>query len=205
METTLPADFFTRVGLFVIKHFFDAELCARLESEVCNVISVPATIRKEGFTHLVDETVRKTNRAKISATTKTMVQTRLLNLKPQLEQHFDVTLRGCESPQFLVYKSGYFYGPHRDSSADSDAPEYVRERRISVIIFLNSDAALLGRDGYSGGSLTLYGLIDDAGWKSYGFPLIAQPGLLVAFKSDTIHEVTPIIAGERYSIVTWFF
>jgi predicted 2-oxoglutarate/Fe(II)-dependent dioxygenase YbiX len=154
---------------------------------------------------LIDEMVRKTNRAKISAATKTIVQMRLLDLKPQLEQHFNVTLSGCESPQFLVYKSGYFYGPHRDGSADPDAPEYVRARRVSVVTFLNGDAAALGPHGYSGGSLTLYGLIDDASWKTYGFPLSGQPGLLVAFRADTIHEVTPITAGDRYSIVTWFF
>ncbi len=105
METILGTDFFTRVGLFVIKDFFDAEVCARLRSEVRSAVGVPATIRKEGFTHLIDEMVRKTNRAKISPVTKTMIHTRLLDLKPALEQHFDVTLRGCESPQFLVYKS----------------------------------------------------------------------------------------------------
>lgn len=199
------ADLFARLGLFLVKDFFDAELCARLRSEARSVTAVAATIRKEGSTHVIDESVRKTNRANVSALTKSMVEARLLALQPRVESHFDVVLAGYERPQFLVYKQGDYYGPHQDSNSEPDAPDYVRARRVSVVIFLDSAAGAPGRDAYCGGSLTLYGLIDDSGWKTYGFPLIGEAGLLVAFRSDTVHEVTPLTDGERYTIVSWFF
>jgi SM-20-related protein len=34
--------------------------------------------------------------------------------------------------------------------------------------------------------------------------LIGEPGLLVAFRSDVLHEVEAVTHGERYSIVSWF-
>ena len=36
------------------------------------------------------------------------------------------------------------------------------------------------------------------------FHLRGEPGTLVAFRSETTHEVTPVTHGERYSIVSWF-
>jgi predicted 2-oxoglutarate/Fe(II)-dependent dioxygenase YbiX len=72
-------------------------------------------------------------------------------------------------------------------------------------VFLNgSDAGEPA--GYSGGSLTFYGLMDDgAGGESVGLPLAGELGLLVAFPSDLLHSVSPVTAGERYTLVTWFF
>jgi predicted 2-oxoglutarate/Fe(II)-dependent dioxygenase YbiX len=35
-------------------------------------------------------------------------------------------------------------------------------------------------------------------------PLAPAPGTLVAFPSETTHEVTPITHGERLSIVSWY-
>jgi len=197
-------EFFARLGLFIVKDFFDAELCARLRLEARSSSGVAAKVRK-GNSETVDEMVRKTNRTQMSAATTRIVQTRLLDLKPQLERHFEITLYGCETPQFLRYEPGYFFGPHKDVAADPDAPESMRARRVSVVTFLNGDAALPGVHGYTGGSLTLYGLIDDENWKTRGFPLAGLPGLLIAFRADTIHEVTPVTSGERYSIATWFF
>jgi SM-20-related protein len=81
----------------------------------------------------------------------------------------------------------------------------VRERQVSAVIFLNSAAEARGPESYSGGALTFYGLIDGPCWRGYGFPLVGEQGLLIAFRSDVLHEVTVVTRGERYSIVTWFF
>jgi hypothetical protein len=35
-------------------------------------------------------------------------------------------------------------------------------------------------------------------------PLIAEPGLLIAFPSDKWHEVKPVSHGRRFTVVTWF-
>jgi len=37
------------------------------------------------------------------------------------------------------------------------------------------------------------------------FWIDTEPGLLVAFDSATLHEVTPVVAGRRLSAVDWFY
>ncbi|MER9409217.1 2OG-Fe(II) oxygenase [Mesorhizobium sp. M0589] len=32
----------------------------------------------------------------------------------------------------------------------------------------------------------------------------ALPGSLVAFRSETTHEVTPVTCNERFTIVSWY-
>jgi predicted 2-oxoglutarate/Fe(II)-dependent dioxygenase YbiX len=122
-----------------------------------------------------------------------------------LEAHFGVTLSGCQLPSFLAYGKGDFYLAHRDNSDDPGAPEMSRERQISVIVFLNSQSEEPQEDSYGGGSLTFYGLMADPRAASWGFPLVGKPGLLIAFRSNLLHEVTPVTHGERYTIATWFF
>ena len=55
-------------------------------------------------------------------------------------------------------------------------------------------------------SLTFYGLMDDGvSGESVGLPLAGETGLLVAFPSHLVHSVSPVTAGERYTLVSWFF
>jgi len=53
--------------------------------------------------------------------------------------------------------------------------------------------------------LTLYGLIPNPRWENYGFTVENEAGLLIAFPSGIVHEVTPVVRGRRFSIVSWFF
>jgi SM-20-related protein len=198
------ADFFHSLGLFVAKDFFDRAWCERLRLEASSAQKSHATVAKKSAERL-DEGVRKTKWAGVSAPTISEVKARLLAVKPRLESHFNVKLAGCEEPQFLAYKAGDFFRPHQDHADDPDAYAYVRERQVSAVIFLNSEAEALGPESYAGGALTFYGLMDDQPWKAYGFPLVGERGLLIAFRSDVLHEVTVVTRGERYSIVTWFF
>jgi len=198
------ADFFRSLGLFVAKDFFDLAWCERLQLEASSASKSHATVVKKGIERL-DEGVRKTKWAGVSTPTISAVRAHLLAIKPRLESHFNVTLADCEEPQFLTYKTGDFFRLHRDNADDPDAFAYVRERQVSAVIFLNSAAEALGPESYGGGALTFYGLIDDPCWKTYGLPLVGERGLLIAFRSDVLHEVTVVTRGERYSIVSWFF
>jgi SM-20-related protein len=198
------AEFFRSLGLFVVKDFFDGAWCERLRLEAASASKSHATVVRKSLERL-DEGMRKTKWAGVSAPTRSAVKVRLLDVKPRLERHFNVTLGDCEEPQFLAYKAGDFFRLHRDNADDPDAFAYVTERQVSTVIFLNSGAAAQGPQSYGGGALTFYGLIDDPRWKSCGFPLVGEQGLLIAFRSDVLHEVTVITGGERYSIVTWFF
>jgi SM-20-related protein len=135
-----------------------------------------------------------------------LVQQRLLLEAPAVERHFSVELDGCERPQFLLYREGDFIGRHSDGAQEAEAPALFRRRAISAVVFLNDQSDDAGVAGaFAGGGLTFYGLLaDDPRGKAIGLPIRGAAGLLVAFKTDLVHEVTPVISGERYTAVTWY-
>lgn len=198
------ASFFASLGLFVLKNFLDAELCSDLRLEMQAASGSPATV---GITQeeIVDETVRHVTWAKVSSESKSLLGTRLLGVQTELALHFGVALNGFEKPQFLVYREGCFYAQHQDSSEDAAALDYIKSRKISVVIFLNDESETPKEEYYGGGQLTFFGLLKDEPWQKCGLPLAAEAGLLVAFCSDIQHEVQPVIHGTRYTIVTWYF
>lgn len=200
------ADFFSTLGLFVAREFLPANTCATIRAEVRSAAVRPTLVRESGHTYVVDENTRRTKWADVSPETVAFVAERLLSVKPELERQFDCRLESCQRPQFLVYRKGDFFLQHRDRGAEEDAPEFSRRRQVSAVTFLNGESNDAAPETYRGGSLTFYGLLDDEGLggKSMGFPLIGEEGLLVAFPTDLVHEVTPVLDGERYTIATWF-
>jgi predicted 2-oxoglutarate/Fe(II)-dependent dioxygenase YbiX len=110
-----------------------------------------------------------------------------------------------ENPQFLVYGPGGFYRPHRDNTRDPAAAEISRLRKVSVVLFLNSPSEEPGAGSYSGGSLVFYDLMRHADGRMPGLPLIPAEGLLVGFRSELLHGVTPVTSGQRYTLVTWYY
>jgi SM-20-related protein len=199
------ASFFTRFHLFAVPDFFDAGLCATLTAEMCSANRTPATVRQQGSEYTVDPGIRSAKWVNVSPATVSLTESRLLGLQPQLERHFDLPLAGCQEPQFLAYKPGDFYRRHRDSNERADASPIAQARRVSVVIFLNSESGHPEEGRYGGGSLTFYGLLDRPGGPAIGLPLTAQAGLLIAFRSSLLHEVTPVSHGERYTIVSWYY
>jgi predicted 2-oxoglutarate/Fe(II)-dependent dioxygenase YbiX len=201
----MPApQFFARVGLFVVKDFFDEALCARLRSEARSAPGGRARVMDDDGTFAIDERVRRTTRLDVCAATTALVESRLRTLQPMLEKHFDIPLTGCQPPRFLLYTPGDYYHPHPDCSADAQAAPEVKERRISLVAFLNDEAPEPTPGKYCGGALTFFGLFDEPRLRHCGFPLTGHAGLLVGFGADVLHAVTPVTHGERYTIVSWF-
>ena len=165
----------------------------------------PATVANGQEGDAVDETYRRTKQATVSPTTAARIGAELLEAVPGLAKHFGRGLVGMQTPQFLVYREGDFFRAHPDDSKEPDAPDFVRQRSVSAVVFLNG--ATPGEPaGYSGGSLTFYGLMDDSvSGENVGLPLAGETGLLIAFPSHLVHSVSPVTAGERYTLVTWFF
>jgi len=196
------SSFFHNLGLFVREGFFDPSACAQIQSQMYNAESEKGSIvLPDGREDVVDEEVRKVLSIKAEASMKSMVWDAIWNLKPSLEDHFHVHLRGCEPPAFLRYGKGAFYRPHKDGHPDS--PPSTKNRRVSVVIFLNRRSGEPSQDAYGGGALTFYGLLEGPTWEMCPLSLEADPGLLIAFRSDTLHEVRPVTFGQRYTIVSW--
>jgi SM-20-related protein len=199
------ADFFTRLGLFAKPGFLDPELCGRIRDEIVSSTRAPATVRESGDDYGVDEDTRRTKLAQVPDRTASLVGQRLLAVKTEIERHFDVGLAGMQKLGFLVYSEGDYFQRHVDRGAHEQDAEFAKERRVSAVIFLNGDSEKPREGAYGGGALTFYGLLGDGQGAGVGLPLDPEPGLLIAFPSDVVHEVTPVTYGERYTVVTWFF
>ena len=158
---------------------------------------------KDGQEGFLDEESRKVLGIRVSEGTWRSVRERLREIRPNLEAHFGVSIsRKCHGPDFLIYMPGGFYRPHCDASEGS--PDHIKARRVSVVVFLNGQSHEPAPDTFGGGGLTFYGLMDGSEWSKCAFTLDPALGLLVAFRSDIVHEAQPVSFGKRYVIATWF-
>jgi Rps23 Pro-64 3,4-dihydroxylase Tpa1-like proline 4-hydroxylase len=101
---------------------------------------------------------------------------------------------GIERPVLLKYQRGDVFKPHRDCSNRHNAAEWARHRLLTLVLAVS----VQGED-YNGGDLVLY---SDADGSRVPVPL--APGDLCLFHADTLHSVTPITAGTRLSVVSWY-
>jgi predicted 2-oxoglutarate/Fe(II)-dependent dioxygenase YbiX len=201
----LPAEFFTRFGLLAERDFLSPTECAVLRDEMRAAEGAAATVADGEEGEAVDETYRRTKQMTVPTSTAEAISVKLLGILPALATHFDRKLVGIQPPQFLLYREGDFFRAHPDNSTDPNRPEFVRQRSVSAVVFLNGNTP--GEpDGYSGGTLVFHNLMDDtAAGESVGLPLLGEAGLLIAFPSELVHAVSPVTSGERYTLVSWFY
>jgi SM-20-related protein len=197
--TTPGAD--ARFGLYVLRNFLDERTCKEIVAEMSSGRGDPATIYGRGSSESIDERVRKAVSQTPSRETVESVRRKLLECKHEVEEHFDVGLSSCEEPQFLRYGVGDFFVAHQDGNTgllrlDSEA------RRVSVVIFLSTQAEIPKEGFYCGGSLVFHDWRAPEGVRELRFT--GEAGTLVAFRAETTHEVTPVTNGERHSIACWY-
>jgi predicted 2-oxoglutarate/Fe(II)-dependent dioxygenase YbiX len=137
-----------------------------------------------------------------SAETVELVERRLSMVREEIGTHFGINLTNCEDPQFLRYRPGDFFVAHQDGNTGLLLSEREQSRKISIVIFLNRQSEGSEVDSYGGGSLVFTEWRPDRIRGQYA--LEGEAGMLVAFPSETTHEVVPITWGERYSIASWF-
>jgi SM-20-related protein len=197
--------FFAKLGVLIIPGFLPADDCDRVRAEMRAAPHTDALVSVRGReAEAVDLQRRKTVLAQVSDQTRAFIVSRLRSSKPSFEQFFGEPFADLvEAPKFLIYHEGDFFVPHRDvfSGDVTVSSPVIKARRVNLVLSLNRETPS-GADGYAGAALTLYGLIDQPQWKAYGFPVPAEPGLLVAFRSEVLHEVAPILGGERYNVVS---
>ena len=197
-------DFLARVGLYFKADFVDLSSCDRLRRLMASAPARPAEVYVDRSATATDLNQRRTLSVDLPLEDVRSIERALEDLRPDLSRHFGVELSRREPTEFLVYGQGGYFAPHRDRPGEaSRGAADVDDRRVSIVIFLSTPAPLDDAD-YGGGDLRFYQLFEGPGWKDVGFTCEAAPGLLVAFASSTLHEVTPVTSGRRCAIVTWF-
>ncbi|SRR6266516_4152052 len=188
------------IDVLEIKDFLDAAMREEIVSELRPASGVSATVYGKEEAGAVDPRIRKATRLAVSPETRERVMGQLLDRKSEIGGHFGITLGECEEPQFLRYKTDDFFVAHQDGNTPLIHDD-SRFRKISIIILLSPQSSEASTDTYGGGALVFHGP-----FPNYDFRLsvVADPGTLVAFRSETTHEVVPVTHGERYSIASWY-
>jgi SM-20-related protein len=186
------------LDLFVERGFLDASTLTDVLAAVRASQGRPATVYGRSDSGEVDARVRRTTRLSPPAEVEELVRRLLLARKSAAEEHFGSGLKELEEPQFLRYEAGDYFVAHQDGNTGMLRSER-EERKVSVVIFLNSQSETPGPDTYGGGSL----LFHPRG-ASEPFNPTAEAGALVAFRAETTHEVTPVTHGERFTIASWY-
>lgn len=189
-------------NLYLASNFFEAQTCHEIIGELFRAHEALATVYGRDEVGSVDERVRKVARVTPSADIVERVRRGLLATREEVGAHFGISLRTCEEPQFLRYRVGDFFVAHQDGGTGLMLSEREQSRKVSVLIFLNRQSETPEAGSYGGGSLVF------SEWRpgrTRGqYYLSGEAGMLVAFPSDTTHEVVPVTRGERYSIASWY-
>jgi SM-20-related protein len=206
VRTAMPLPVFMRPAFLT-----DLE-CANLRAEMDRATRVEGGVREPDApdSDSLDRTGRRASDCEVSDNMSRAVAERICRVAPEIGAYFGESLAECEAPHLVVYEPGDFYRPHRDLYPDVAVPEPLVRRRLSAVVFLNDrthpgdDAAPGTADTattYCGGSLRLCSHEADEFEPGDAWEVPAERGLLVAFRADTWHEVTPVTAGHRYAIV----
>lgn len=152
---------------------------------------------------VIDEATRRSLRLTPSNETRGLVVDRLQVSMDAIGKHFEARLSECEEPQFLRYQIDDFFVAHQDGNTGLLRLDTER-RLVSTVIFLSleTDSPEPGPNVHCGGSLVFINLRARA--EEAKVRVVANPGTLIAFRSETTHEVTPVTYGERHSIVSWY-
>ena len=202
--TAVSARTITPPGIYSLEGFLDRPTCELIKAEMRASSQARAKVYDREWNYLEKAAHRSTLQVEIGESTCAFVRGRLLEMRETLGHRFGVEVSACQGPNFLIYKPGDFFEPHKDESQRPGAPEHVRKRRLSAIIFLSEEDEGDPPGEYAGGSLGFYGLLKDPRCAHIGIPLKGRAGLLVVFRSDVFHQVTPVTRGERFTIVSWY-
>jgi SM-20-related protein len=188
----------TGLDLLVERGFLDASTLAEVLTAVRASKGRPATVYGRDDSGEVDALVRRTTRLSPPAEVEELVRRLLLARMSAAEEHFGSALEKLEEPQFLRYEAGDYFVAHQDGNTGLLRSER-EERKVSAVVFLNSQSEAPGPEVYGGGSLVFH-----PRGASEPFRLTGVAGTLIAFRAETTHEVEPVTHGERFTIASWY-
>ena len=189
-------------NLYLDSEFLDPRTCGEIIKELAQVPHNPATVYGSNASGAVDEAVRKTIRLLPSTQIVEYITARLIEARGPIAAHFGIDLTKQEELQFLRYEIGDFFVAHQDGNTGLMVTEREQFRKVSIVIFLNRQSDSPAPNCYTGGSLVFSEWRPGRDCGQYS--LAAESGTLLAFNSETTHEVTPVTSGQRYSIVSWY-
>lgn len=180
--------------MFAAPGFLDSATCGRIRRAMDAGADEPAEVLDAGIQTRLD--VRRASNVDIEPALIGDVERRLDAAREAVGAFFGVALTGREGASFIRYPDGGFYKPHLDRGVIAEWPA-AAVRRIAVVLFLNSSRAADPAGDFDGGCLQLH-----VGEE----PLDVHPlaGLLVAFRTDVLHQVTLVAGGVRDTIVDWY-
>ncbi len=188
------------IRVLEIDHVLDAATLEHIRQEMGAARGEPATVLGSTPQDRVASSARKASRIAVSETAHAAVAALLERLQRRIEAHFGRSLNGFEEPQFLRYGPGDYFVAHQDGNTPLVYDE-SRFRKVTVVIFLSTQSERPMPETFCGGSLVLHGALGETEQR---ITLAPAPGTLVAFPSETTHEVLPITHGERFSVVSWY-
>ena len=182
-----------------IPGFLSAAECRDLVAEIDDAQQAGVEIWGEGGFGVHPDS-RRGAIAQLRTETEILVQDRLWEAVPALEQRFGCEVTHISGVTALIYDEGDHFAAHSDGGGDDDAPPEIRRRRVSLVLALND-----GTSDFSGGELEFFaGEVPEVATRNG--PIVAlrsEPGLLIAFASSMIHRVAPVVSGRRYSLAVW--
>lgn len=187
--------------LYLIKDFLEVDVCRDITTTLAASPAHAATIHGAADSASVVETTRRTSRIVPPPEIVQLVEHRLAARQEEIASHYGIEVETFEEPQFLRYRTGDFFVAHQDGNTGLMQSERERRRKISVVIFLNQHSEIVQDGVYGGGALVF------SEWRRrpHGqLRFYGEPGSLIAFPSETTHEVIPVTHGERYSIASWY-
>jgi PKHD-type hydroxylase len=104
------------------------------------------------------------------------------------EKYFNFDLNMIEVIQFTYYNSNE--EGHYKAHTDAQMWNLPHNRKLSFVMQLSDPSE------YEGGELLLHTAFEPT-------TIRKEKGLIACFPSYTLHEVTPVTKGERYSLVAW--
>jgi SM-20-related protein len=177
-----------------IEQFLSAEEVARALEALRMAEEEAAPVYGGG--QRVDLRMRSTAKLRPAPAFADSVRELLLGRAQELAELFETDALTLEPLQFLRYREGDFFVAHQDGNTP-----LIRDdsnfRRVSVVLFLNAPSDTPAPGTYGGGEFLVHSI-------NTRTPVRSEPGTLIAFRSETTHEVAPVTHGERFTIVGWF-
>jgi predicted 2-oxoglutarate/Fe(II)-dependent dioxygenase YbiX len=108
-------------------------------------------------------------------------------IQPLILKFWEFEVYGCDGTQLVRYRTGDRYVPHKDSCEDP-SDRACSSRYFTVLCYLNDD--------FEGGRTSFPGL---------EYTAVPAPGRALIFPSNYLHAAMPVVAGEKFVIVTWLY